>query len=161
MTLEELEAVGITRMDETAIDDFLRNRGFGVLGLPDEATPYLLPMSYGFDGESLFFTYLLGEASRKEALSERADAASFLVSAADSPFRWQSVLLTGTIDAVTPSAFEAAVDQASTPWRPAIFREASLSRGVEFYRFGIDERSGVKHTGLPPALVADPAADDR
>lgn len=37
--------------------------------------------------------------------------------------------------------------------------EADLERGVRIYRFAVRERTGLKHTGLPPVLRVD--EDDR
>ncbi|MFP8889064.1 hypothetical protein ACLI4U_04750 [Natrialbaceae archaeon A-CW2] len=36
--------------------------------------------------------------------------------------------------------------------RPSLFEEASLSGSVKIYEFRIDDRTGIKHQGLPPAL---------
>lgn len=87
MGLEELEAYGMSRMDETAIGQFLSNQRVGVLGLPTDGTPYLVPLSFGFDGDSiLYFTYV-GPDGRKEQLSTRAESASFLAYSADTVFK--------------------------------------------------------------------------
>ena len=51
MTVDILQAYGLEQMDEGEIADFLTNRGGGVLGLPTAGAPYLIPMSFGFDGE--------------------------------------------------------------------------------------------------------------
>lgn len=151
MSLSELRELGVSPMDDAEIGQFLATQGVGVLALPDAGVPYVLPMSFGYDGEgSLYFTYVLGEDSTKARLSERADRARFLVYAADSPFQWQSVALTGTIEAIPRDQWdELALENA---WRPALFETADLSGGVAVYRFEIDERDGFRHTGLPPGL---------
>lgn len=52
------------RADDGEIEQFLASRGVGVLGLPAEEDPYLVPMSFGFDGgRRLHFTYLTGSTS--------------------------------------------------------------------------------------------------
>jgi nitroimidazol reductase NimA-like FMN-containing flavoprotein (pyridoxamine 5'-phosphate oxidase superfamily) len=151
MSLSELRDLGVTPMDDEAIAAFLTAQGVGVLALPDAGEPYVLPLSFGYDGEdALYFTYVLGEDSEKARLSERADTARFLVYAADSPFHWQSVLLTGTIEAVPRDGWDdLALENA---WRPALFEEADLSGGIAVYRFEIAEREGFRHTGLPPGF---------
>lgn len=155
MTTDHLADAGIVRMPDKEIEAFLATRGSGVLGLPTENAPYLLPMSYGYDGaDRLYFTYVLGSDSRKGKLSERASAASFLVHQATTPFQWQSVLLEGTIDAVDPVEYDAVGETLSEAWRPHVFEDLDLAN-AEIYRFSIAERSGLKQTGLPPALEGD------
>ena len=151
MSLSELQEIGVESMDDAAIDQFLATHGVGVLALPASPAPYLLPMSFGYDGEgSLYFTFVLGEDSEKARLSERAEAARFLVYTADSPFHWQSVVLTGTLAAVPREEWDdLALENA---WRPAVFEEADLSGGVAVYRFAIEDREGFRHTGLPPGF---------
>jgi hypothetical protein len=153
MTLDELAEFGMVRMNETEIRDFLANQEMGVLGLPSEDVPYLLPMSFGFDGESrLYFTYVLGASSRKEELSSHTERACFLVYSADTPFIWESVSLTGTLTEVSESEWDDVRDALSNAWRPSLFESASATQDVKIYGFRIEDRTGIKHTGLPPAF---------
>jgi nitroimidazol reductase NimA-like FMN-containing flavoprotein (pyridoxamine 5'-phosphate oxidase superfamily) len=153
MAVEELEAAGVRRMDREAIDGFLRSQQSGVLGLPGERAPYLIPMSYGYDGtDSLYFSFFLGPESRKEALAATADWARFLVYHADSTFTWQSVLLEGEIEPVPEGNGDQLAQLLGDAWRPALFSADAFSRGVRIYAFRITERSGLRHTGLPPGL---------
>lgn len=140
-------------MDDDAIEAFLSNRGTAVLGLPAPDGPYLLPLTYGYDGGArLYFTYVLGAGSRKEELTERADRATALVFRFDSPFVWESVLATGPIEELPATEWDAAIESFDAGWRPELFRDAELSRGIAIYALEIDERSGVRHTGLPSAF---------
>ena len=158
MSIDELGDYGLVRMDDTeidstVIDSFLTSRGVGVLGPPTDDGPYLLPMPFGYGGDSrLYFTYLVSSGSRKASLSDRVDAASFLVYKADTRFNWESVLLTGTLEEVPESEWETVRDVTDDVWRPDLFATANLSAGVVVYEFLIDERSGVKHIGLPPGM---------
>ncbi len=151
MSVDELDEAGLSRMDGDAIDRFLANQRTGVLALPAEGAPYVVPLSFGYDGEgSLYFTYLLGSESRKEALTERAETASFLVYSADSPFHWQSVLVEGRLDRLPREQWDdAPLDEA---WRPALFESATLSRGAAVYRLRVEELAGLRHAGLPPGF---------
>lgn len=153
MAVEELEAAGVERMDREAIDGFLRTQQSGILGLPGERAPYLIPMSYGYDGpDTLYFSFFLGPTSRKETLAAGADGARFLVYQADSTFTWQSVLLAGEIEPVPDGAGDELARLLGDAWRPALFSTDAFSRGARIYAFRISERSGLRHTGLPPAL---------
>lgn len=151
MSIHELGEYGMDRMTDEEIDAFLSSQGTAVLGLPADAGPYMLPLTYGYGGGSrLFFTYVLGASSRKERLSERADRATALVFQYDSPFNWESVLLAGPIDELPATEWDTAIDSYSGGWRPELFRDADLSRGVTIYELDVEERSGIRHAGLPP-----------
>lgn len=153
MSTDELEAAGMARMTDEEIRNFLSNQNTGVLGLPDDAGPYMLPMSFGFDGESsIYFSFVLGSSSRKEDLSDRAESARFLVYQATSPFNWQSVMLDGRIDVVTDAEWDELKEDISVVWRPELFERAEPTRGAKVYEFQIEDWNGIKHTGLPPAM---------
>lgn len=156
MTVERLAEYGVTRMDDGEIRDFLASQRSGILGLPADEAPYLLPLSFGFDGEEeLYFTYVTGDESRKRTLSDRADRARFLVYSATSAYVWESVLLTGTISEVHPDERAALEDVLANAWRPELFETAFGEETVSIYRFRIDERRGFRHSGLPPGLKGD------
>lgn len=147
-------------MDDDEIAQFLASQGVGVLGLPAEAGPYLVPMSFGFDGDGcLYFTYVTGRTSRKAELSERADRARFLVYAAPTKFSWQSVSLEGSLAAVPENEWDGVDDAMANAWHPDVFDTAELQDSVGIYRFEVDERVGLKQTELPPTFRDDPASD--
>ena len=150
MTVEGLKQFGLEEMDDDQIRNFLLNQGMGVLGLPDEDVPYLIPMSFGYDGESrLYFSFFVDDESRKRDLSARTETARFLVYSADSPFFWESVVLTGTLVELPEEAWadhQAALENA---WHLALFERADTAGGVRIYEFSIRDRRGLKYTGLP------------
>ncbi len=153
MAVDELQAAGVERMDTAAIEAFVRSQKTGVLGLPAEQAPYLLPMSFGYDGEDrLYFSFFLGSGSRKETLAEGAQAARFLIYHADSMFTWESVLFEGTLSPVPEAEHEAIASVLADTWRPALFDADRFSGGVRVYALDVTERSGLRHTGLPPAF---------
>ncbi len=136
-------------MTDDQIRAFLMEQGVGILGLADEAVPYLVPMSFGYDGNStLYFVFLLfGTESRKEQLSERSRQARFLVYSAESAHEWRSASLVGRIDAVPDDEWESLQDAMGNAWHPDVFSAANPMRGVEGYRFRIDEWTGIQNTG--------------
>lgn len=149
MTVGELKRYGLEEMREEEIDQFLECESTGVLGLPADGLPYLVPLSYAYDGDSsLYFTYVLGAESTKEELTAAAAGARFLVHQVDSMFSWRSVLLDGTFESVRPSDWGEIADLLEDVWRPEVFRIASTSRNVKIYEFEITDRTGIKHTGL-------------
>lgn len=153
MTLDELEGFGVSRMTDGETRDFLTNQGVGVLGLPAEREPYVVPMSSGFDGEdSLYFTFVTTDGSRKERLSERGDDAAFLAFDAPSRFMWESVLLPGAVSPVPESEWDDLGDAPGNAWRPELFEQADPAADVAVYRFRIEDRAGYKQNGLPPGF---------
>jgi len=152
MTVDELEAYGTERMKSGEMDQFLSNQPTGVLALPAEGAPSMRPLSFHFDGDSaLYFVYVVGEESRKAELSDRADAARFLVYSMETPFNWRSVLLAGAIER-GPEPEADAVGEVMATARPDLFERALAAESTELYRFDVDERTGIKHLGLPPEL---------
>ena len=152
MTLEELERYGLETMREEEIEAMLASHSVGVLGLPAEDMPYLVPLSYAYDDDSLYFTYLLGKESRKERLTEAVERGRFLVYDANSMFRWESVVVDGTFRKVPPSEWGDLAEVLAEAWRPRLFETASTARHVSIYAFDIVETSGIKQTDLPPGM---------
>lgn len=148
MTVSELERYGLETMGRAEIDAFLDSQSVGVLGLSADPVPYLLPLSFGYDGESLYFTYLLGEESTKEQLTEQTERASFLVYSAETRFNWRSVLIEGEFRKVPPHHWSDLSDVLAGAWRPELFQTASPSRHVQIYALDVTEVDGIKHTGL-------------
>ncbi|EMA34836.1 pyridoxamine 5'-phosphate oxidase family protein [Haloarcula japonica] len=153
MTIDALEAAGLTRMDDSNIAAFLSNQRVGVLGLPTENGPYMVPLSFGYDGDRLlYFTFIGGSASRKQQLTEAAADAAVLVYKVESMFHWESVLLQGGIKAVPESEWDDLADVLDTAWRPELFEDAIEDGDIAVYRFRIDEKEGLRHAGLPPGF---------
>ena len=153
MFSDELQELGGERMDEQAIRGFLSSQKTGVLGLPTQGEPYQIPISYGYDGErSIYFTYLVSPTSHKVKLTEQTDTASFLVYSVESKFMWESVILTGEIEAVPKEEWDEIDDILSDTWNPDILEKAQLSGDIAVYTLRIDEQSGIRHTGLPPGI---------
>ncbi|OVE83284.1 pyridoxamine 5'-phosphate oxidase [Natronolimnobius baerhuensis] len=161
MTVDELTDHGMERMDDEAITQFLATHSLGVLGLPTEPTPYLLPMSYGFDGESqLYFVYVTGTDSEKASLSDRANVASFLVYSAETMFHWQSVSVTGSIRPLSDADYDDLTDAQAPTWRPELFEAAGTSETTTIYSLEIDDWSGIRHAIEPPAYTERSSRDD-
>jgi len=135
-------------MSDLRIREFLTDRGVGVLGLADGGTPYLIPMSSGYDGgDALSFPYLLfGPESRKQELSDRAEKARFLVYHARSVHSWRSVSIVGSVDPVAGDERDSLRGAMENAWHPDLFTAASLMRGVAGYRLAIDDWTGLHRT---------------
>jgi len=149
MSIGELRESSGTSMTAKELRAFLTEQGVGILGLVDESVPYLVPMSFGFDGEqTLYFVFLLfGAESQKQQLCDRAQQGRFLVYSADSIHDWQSVSLEGTIAKVADEEWDQLTDAMENAWHPDLFSAASPMRGIEGYRFRIDEWTAIQSGG--------------
>jgi len=116
----------------------------------------MVPISYGYDDGTVYFTYVLGTESRKRELTERAGRGAFLVYSTESPFTWTSASLSGPLAAVPESEWDDLSDVLSGTWRPDLLASVELSGGTAVYALTPETRSGVKHTGLPPGFEAAP-----
>ena len=122
MTVDELDAFGMRQMDGDDIERTLSKESVGVLGVPTGGAPMLRPLSYWYDGEdALYFVYVLGGDSEKKTLSDRAEAAQFLVYHVDAPFNWRSVLVTGRLKEVPEAERDALEERLDISWRPDLF----------------------------------------
>jgi hypothetical protein len=152
MTVDELAEYGLERMDEDRVRGFLTSHAVGVLGLPDEGAPYMLPLSYVFEEWRLYFTYLLGESSRKGGLTERAGRAGFLVYDVETQFTWRSVLVSGNLRAIPEAEWPDFENHPRNAWRPDVLRGATTAGGVEVYELDIEEWDGIQQVGLAPGF---------
>jgi nitroimidazol reductase NimA-like FMN-containing flavoprotein (pyridoxamine 5'-phosphate oxidase superfamily) len=153
MTIDELTEFGMHEMTDEEVEGFLSSQSMGTLGIPTEAEPYLIPMSYGYTGGSrLYFYFVVGKGSRKVELANQAESAAFLVYSAETAFNWESVGLVGTLQKLSADR-RADIDETEAPsWRPELFETASDSLETWVYEFRIKEWTGVRHTGLPPGF---------
>ena len=153
MALEKLSDYGLEHMTDTEIADFLSAQRVGTLGLPSEAGPYMIPMSYGYDREDgLYFTYLEGSDSEKSTLTRRAETARFLVYSVESMFNWSSVSLTGSLREVPQARWDSLAEILESTWRPELLDAAVHGAAITVYRFEVDEQVGIRHTTLAPDL---------
>ena len=153
MSIDQLRNYGLEKMTDDAISGFLATQSDGVLGLPTGGTPYMIPISYAYDGSrTLYFTYLLGPTSEKRRLSEQTDRARFLVYSVETLFNWQSVLLEGTLSEKPGPEWDEIEHLLDNVWRPELLQRADLDGGVAIYEFTIEEQSGIRHTGLAPGF---------
>lgn len=162
MTVDEFTEYGMERMDDDDIVSFLSTQSLGVLGLPTGETPYLVPMSYGFDKDSrLYFGYVVGSQSRKADLSEQTDTATFLVYNAETMFHWRSVLVTGTLRELPPEETSKATAVEGPMWRPELIETVSKTEGYQYYELQIEEWTGLRHATKPPTFAQRRSSRDR
>lgn len=88
-------------MTEAERDDFLREQGQGVLSLADGDDAYGLPVSFGYDGDALYFVLLqFGDASEKLEFADATETATFATFEFEDEHHWRSLLVRGSIERV-------------------------------------------------------------
>lgn len=136
----DLEAVP---MDEAEIDEFLRERGYGVLALADDRATYPVPVSFGYDGERIYFAFLrTGESSKKATFAGETDRASLLAMEVGGDREWRTAIAYGGLDHLADDwepAVEAVRDNA---WHPSLFAAATPERGIEWWSMTVEEATG-------------------
>jgi nitroimidazol reductase NimA-like FMN-containing flavoprotein (pyridoxamine 5'-phosphate oxidase superfamily) len=76
----------------------LLRRGFGHLGCARDGHPYVVPMNFAFDGESLFF--YTTEGTKTEFIAANREVC-FQVEEISDPLHWLSVVVTGHAERLT------------------------------------------------------------
>lgn len=146
MSIDAIAESTAASMSEEQMGALLEAEGVGTLALPTGDLPYLVPISFGYDGETtLYFVFLLfGAESRKETLTNEAGRGRFLVYRARSVYDWQSVSVAGRITAVEEGEWDGLRSAMENAWHPNVFSAAHPMRGVRGYRFEIDEWTGIQ-----------------
>jgi nitroimidazol reductase NimA-like FMN-containing flavoprotein (pyridoxamine 5'-phosphate oxidase superfamily) len=83
-------------MTDEALREALRENDTGVLGLADEGRSYVVPVSYHYDGESVWLRLSDDGDSEKVAFTDTTTEASFLVYDVEETHSW-SVLMRGAL----------------------------------------------------------------
>ena len=142
------------RMERGAVDDFLYDRGTGVLTLQTDAgeAPYPVPLSFGYDGEVLYFHS--GGRGRKNSLVTDPIEASFVVYD-DSRGVWRSVVIAGTLAAVPAEraveGYEVLSENAAFPPDVTTWGEPLETTPFELYALDVEEIEGRRfETGSVP-----------
>jgi nitroimidazol reductase NimA-like FMN-containing flavoprotein (pyridoxamine 5'-phosphate oxidase superfamily) len=90
-------------MDDDDIDDLLVSQGYGILSLCREGEPYSIPVSFGYDGDHVYFGLLEdGPEPTKMRFVEEGSTARLLATDIRGRFDWQSVAVSGPIRLLDP-----------------------------------------------------------
>lgn len=153
------EAVRMLEMTEAEVGGFLDRQEVGVLASCTDGAAYGTPESFGYRDGRLYFLLELPPDSRKRAFPESTDTVCFTVYAADSPRDFGSVIVRGTMRALSDSS-EADLAVASNDQFPPehVFSDRD---GIEEYELVAEELTGRKgpafpvESGRPPVVAGD------
>lgn len=149
MPSETLAGLQGIEMSTDEAEDVLRRQGFGVLSLARDSEAYGIPISFGYDGENLYFVLLRpGEESKKEAFLRETETASFLVYDVAGKHDWQSVIATGRVEPVDDDEWSAVRDALdANAWFPSLFSETEPMQDILGWKFVVSEMTGQRASG--------------
>jgi len=135
-------------MAEDDVDSLLTVADHGVLGLARGDEPYTIPVSFGYDDGDVFFAFVRATPdSEKFEFVENGRTARLLVTDIKARFDWQSVAVTGPVEAVsvTDRNWARLVDALDdNPWFSTAFEEDERVEGVQGWRLVPDEVEGIE-----------------
>ncbi|MFB6173599.1 MAG: pyridoxamine 5'-phosphate oxidase family protein [Halobacteriales archaeon] len=141
---ESPEALQGHMMPEEEIESLLTERGIGVLSMASDGTPYGIPLSFGYDGDRLYFL-LAGhsEQGRKVRYAEQTAEASFLVFEVTSESEWRSAIVTGPLARITPERWEDAREaMADNAYRPDLLTDVDVREDPRVWALDVETASG-------------------
>jgi nitroimidazol reductase NimA-like FMN-containing flavoprotein (pyridoxamine 5'-phosphate oxidase superfamily) len=101
--------------------------GFGHLGCTRDGHPYVVPMNFAFDGESLFFHTT--EGTKTEFIAANHEICFQVEEIAD-PLHWRSVMVTGRAERVT------SIEDVERAMRLIVERNPTLAPAVNRTKIG-------------------------
>lgn len=135
-------------MADEDVEALLTVADHGVLGLATGDEPYTIPVSFGYDGGDVFFAFVRTDPdSEKFEFVEDGKTARLLVTDIKARFDWQSVAVTGPVEAVSVTDGDwtrlvEALD--SNPWFSTAFEDDDRVEGVQGWRLVPDAVEGIE-----------------
>jgi nitroimidazol reductase NimA-like FMN-containing flavoprotein (pyridoxamine 5'-phosphate oxidase superfamily) len=133
------------RMIEDEIDHLLTEKGVGALSLTDGETPYTIPISFGYDGESRLYFLFVGhsEEGRKASYADSTAKAGFLVFDVASETEWRSVIAEGELGRIRPEEWDDAREaMAANAYQGELIADHDGFDDPRVWRLEIEELTG-------------------
>jgi nitroimidazol reductase NimA-like FMN-containing flavoprotein (pyridoxamine 5'-phosphate oxidase superfamily) len=92
-------------MDRAGCDEVLYREGAGMLALSEDDVPYVIPMSFGYDG-TVCYIQITTSGRKNRVLTANARATLAIVSYDPESGRSESVLVEGTMEGAEGAAVE-------------------------------------------------------
>ncbi|MCU4925378.1 pyridoxamine 5'-phosphate oxidase family protein [Halobacteria archaeon AArc-dxtr1] len=133
-------------MSAAEVDEFLGRHETGVLSLARADEPYAIPISYGYDdGERQVYLRLVSVPDSEKRRFLDADPDTRLVVYDESDAVYRSVIVTGTLENVSPAALTPEeIVQYGQAKRPLfeIWADGKADLDIELYRIDAAEIAG-------------------
>lgn len=135
-------------MNSEDIDDLLVSQGYGTLSLCRDGVPYSIPISFGYDGEHVYFGLLEDspEPTKFEFIEDGATV-RLLVTDIRGRFEWQSAAITGPAERLDPEGdeWEHFMDTLDdNAWFIRGFVESDAISSVQGWKVQIDELQALE-----------------
>lgn len=135
-------------MSREHIEALLRSQGYGIISLCREGTPYSIPISFGYDGEHVYFGLLEDSPEpTKLAYIEDGATARFLVTDIRGRFDWQSVALTGSVRSLDrgKDEWERCMDALEdNAWFMRSFERSDSVESLQAWELRVDDLQGLE-----------------
>ena len=133
-------------MTDEEVEAYLRDHGVGVLALADEGRAYGVPISFGYDGDRVYFVFLRGETSQKERFAETTTRATLTTFDVSGRYEWESVVVSGTIREADDGEWDALVSaMEANAWFPSLFSESEPMRGIAGWVLDVETATGLRN----------------
>lgn len=137
-------------MSSDDIDNLLVSEGYGILSLSRDDEPYSIPVSFGYDGESIYLGLLeLGPDPTKMEFVAEGATARLLVTDISNRFDWRSIAITGPIQPVDEGTEERKhlLDTlADNAWFIPAFERSDAVESIQGWELEIDKLTGLEQT---------------
>lgn len=137
-----------TSLGEEDIDAVLESQGYGVVSLCEDGDPYSIPVSFGYDGEHVYFPFLItGDEATKTEFIEEGTVVRLLITEVRDLFNWRSVTVTDRVASVDPdgSEWDHFIDVlVQHDWFKPGFEEASAIESIQGWKLGLDDCHGME-----------------
>jgi hypothetical protein len=135
-------------MNSEDIDDLLDSQGYGILSLCRDGEPYSIPISFGYDGDHVYFGLLEeGPEPTKMAFIEDGATARLLATDIRGRFDWQSVAVTGPVRALDADGdewdhFMDVMDD--NAWFMRSFERSDAVESIQGWQLRVEELQGLE-----------------
>lgn len=138
--------VGV-ELDDYEIEDFLHDRGLGVLGLAAEGDAYTFPVAFAYDdvADRCIFRFVMDEGSLKREFVQETERASLTAYEWHGEDEWKSVVLRGPIRQVPDDDLAQAAalfSDVGTEAALEVFNEPIAEYETAWYELAVDEMTG-------------------
>lgn len=135
-------------MSREDVEEMLISTGYGILSLCRDGDPYSIPVSFGYDGEDVYFGLLEDspEPTKFEYIEDGATV-RLLVTDIRGRFEWQSVAITGPVEKLDPDGdeWEHFIDTLDdNAWFMREFEQSDAVESIQGWKLQTDELRGLE-----------------
>lgn len=135
-------------MNSDDVDSLLHAEGYGILSLARDNEPYSIPVSFGYDGESIYLGLLETDPNpTKMEFIEDGATARLLVTNINDRFDWQSIAITGPVRSIEEGTeqWDHLLDTLEdNGWFMRAFERSDSVESIQGWKLEIEELTGVE-----------------